>query len=217
MTAYQVAKLRDAIVDDTRRQILGGTLPPGAPISERALSEAHGVSRVPVREALIQLAEKGLVRLIPGRGAFVRTMTLDEIRELYEVRESLEGRAARGAAEHAPKADFIEYEQKFLRCLSEKDTVNAQDLMMVSNGFHDLIARLCHNGLLMSLLSNIRDQVSLTRSQAYRNVTKDIHIAGIEEHLAILRAIVAEDGDNAELLMRRHIRSWMNHQLLSST
>ncbi|MDR1829131.1 MAG: GntR family transcriptional regulator [Methylobacteriaceae bacterium] len=201
------------VIDQIRKKILDGELEPGYPISERVLSSSLGTSRVPVREAFIHLEDKGLIRLISGRGAFVRVFSFNEIRELYEVRGSLEGQAASSAAKWAPKEEFRECRKQFVDCLARKETITSQELQSLNSQFHDLVGRLCNNNLLSTLLSNIHDQVVLVRAQTYKRFSTDVHVGGMTEHVAILDAIIDGDGPSAERLMRQHIGAWFERQI----
>ncbi|HEY3078686.1 MAG TPA: GntR family transcriptional regulator [Chloroflexota bacterium] len=91
--------LWEIIVDPMRRAIVLGELPPGLHLEEPALAQKFGVSRIPVREALVRLEHEGLVRVEPRRGAFIVGMTPDDIHDVYELRQLIERRAARRAAE----------------------------------------------------------------------------------------------------------------------
>ncbi len=206
-------KQRDRVIDEIRKQIREGTLAGGDSISERTFSAAHGMSRVPVREALIHLEEKGLIRLVPGKGAFIRKFTLDEIRDLYEVRAVLEGQAALGAARVAPGERFRAYGERLRECLAGENAASFEELQALNAGFHDLVCRSCDNMLLMSLIATLHEQVLLMRSQAYRALSMEAHAEGAEEHIAVAEAIAAGDGGEAERLMRAHIASWFERQI----
>jgi DNA-binding GntR family transcriptional regulator len=91
--------LWEVIVDPMRRAIVLGELPPGLHLEEPALAQKFGVSRIPVREALVRLEHEGLVRVEPRRGAFIVGMTPDDVHDVYELRQLIEGRAASRAAE----------------------------------------------------------------------------------------------------------------------
>ena len=81
----------DLIAESLREEILRGTIPPGQPLRQEELAERFGVSRLPVRDALLRLEAQGLVEVFPNRGAFVVSLSLDEVREIYELRILLEG------------------------------------------------------------------------------------------------------------------------------
>jgi len=105
-----------AMIDD-------GTLVPEQPLSERRLAETLALGRTPVREALRALAHARLLEVIPTRGTFVRTPTLDEMRETYEIRVALEGMAAYLAAERGPSPRLLACAERLRELLAraEKD------------------------------------------------------------------------------------------------
>src|SRR3954453_11705892 len=81
----------DLIAESLRDEILRGGIPPGQPLRQEELAERFGVSRLPVRDALMRLETQGLVHVYPNRGAFVISLSGDEVREIYEMRLLLEG------------------------------------------------------------------------------------------------------------------------------
>lgn len=100
------AQLVDHIVREVRDRVFAGTLPVGSWLRQEAIAAEFAVSRTPVREALRELQARGIVSLLPNRGALVRGPTLKEIREAYAVRAELEGLAARLAANRVSAADL---------------------------------------------------------------------------------------------------------------
>jgi len=83
----------DLIADTLRDEILRGAIAPGAPLRQEELASRFGVSRLPVRDALVRLESQGLVEVFPNRGAFVLSLSADEVREIYDLRILLEGDA----------------------------------------------------------------------------------------------------------------------------
>src|SRR5215217_912423 len=81
----------DRIAETLREEILRGAVAPGQPLRQEELAERFGVSRLPVRDALLRLEAQGLVHVYPNRGAFVISLSVDEVREIYEMRILLEG------------------------------------------------------------------------------------------------------------------------------
>ena len=96
------ASLTESTVKRLREAIISGALELGQPLSERQLAELLEVSKTPVREALAQLRREGLVRILPQRGAFVFTLSQQEVVEICEVRQALEASALRLAMERHP-------------------------------------------------------------------------------------------------------------------
>lgn len=102
--------LWELIVESLRRAIVLGELPAGLHLEEPALAQKFGVSRMPVREALVRLEHEGLVRVEPRRGAFIIGMTEADVHDLYELRQLIEARAGRRAVERIQPADLARLE-----------------------------------------------------------------------------------------------------------
>src|SRR5262245_5296814 len=100
----------DTVYQTLREAIVARTFDPGEPLTEHDLCRRFGVSRTPVREALAKLERDRLVRVVPNKGAFVRTVSHHEIRELYEVREALEALVVRLAAPRLSDAELADFE-----------------------------------------------------------------------------------------------------------
>jgi DNA-binding GntR family transcriptional regulator len=187
--------------------IIQGDLPLGAKLSEPALSRQYGVSRAPLREALNRLVERGLVERTPRLGARVVTLSAETFRQVYGVREALEGMAARGAALLMRDDDLVRLRDILARQEARiasigDDAPNA--LGGADRDFHVAIAHAAQNALLDRLLcGELYQQLRLYRSQLRK-------VAGrarrsVMEHRRILDAIEDRDPDMAEWQMRRHI------------
>ena len=105
--------LADTVYAALRQAILEREFVPGEPLTEGDLSRRFRVSRTPVREALAKLERDRLVRVVPKKGAFVRALSHDEIRDLYEVREALEALAVRLATPHLSREELEDFEARF--------------------------------------------------------------------------------------------------------
>lgn len=98
--------LSGAIIDEIRQAILSGYYPAGSQLRQDALAETHGVSRIPVREALFQLEAEGLVRIVPQKGAVVSDLSVAEINDVFELRAMLEPRLLLSSAPQLDAQDF---------------------------------------------------------------------------------------------------------------
>ena len=141
--------LRQGVTEAIRHVILAGELLPGDQVNQAQIAEQLGVSRGPVREALGQLEEEGLIRNIPYKGTFVTEITVEYIAELYSIRRVLETFAVRQAAEHATLEDLDE-----LRAVVRQMYTAAGDDDMTRMGnldieFHGLLCRSSHHRLLI--------------------------------------------------------------------
>lgn len=185
-----------------RRGIQDGTLGRGAPLSEGRLARRLGISRTPVREALKRLAVEGLVEVLPRRGTFVNVPDMDAVREIFQMREAVEGLAARLAA---PRHDAGELALFRARLEAARRARDAEAVFALGREFHDWIVSQAGNRRLTDYLTTLRSQISAVftlgtglRGQRQRSA---------EEYRAIMDALRRRDGDAAEAAMRRHIVS----------
>jgi DNA-binding GntR family transcriptional regulator len=184
-----------------RNEILAGELAPGAVLYENHLAEKLGMSRTPIREALQFLARDGIVEIVPSRGYLVPRMSLADLRELYELRESLEGLAARCATLHVSDSDIEELERL------HEQYEHAQDReasIQLGAEFHNKILSLACNTRLATFLDSLKAQITMTR-RAQRAV-RGRRDESVLEHRAILDAIKRRDPDAAEQCARAHVR-----------
>src|SRR5690242_17465200 len=123
------APLRQQVLDGLRQAIIAGRLEPGARLTERELTEMMGVSRTVVREALRQLESEGLIENIPNKGPVVRTLSLDEARDLYAVRAVLEGFAARLFADKATAEQTTRLEGALERVVAAYESGDAAQVL----------------------------------------------------------------------------------------
>jgi DNA-binding GntR family transcriptional regulator len=103
--------LAAAAADEIRRRILGGDYPGDSQLRQEALSRELGISRIPLREALVQLESEGLVKIVPHRGAVVAELSTDEIEELFGLRALLEPRLLCASAPNLTAADYLELDE----------------------------------------------------------------------------------------------------------
>ena len=194
-----------AAADELRRRILSGEYPEGFQLKQDALAEDFGMSRIPIREALVQLESEGFVRILPHRGALVSELSADEIAELFELRALLEPRLLRLSAPRLTAADY-----------AELDRINAEyDAEMAAQqpgrwGELNTRLHLCLMGraaqprtlaIVTALLQNTdrytRLQLSLTGSNRAR---------AQKEHATLVRLCRAGDVERACRLLTEHIR-----------
>jgi len=204
------------VVDRLREMILTGELSGGDRLLEIQLSEQLEVSRTPIREALIVLAEDGLVEYRPNRGYVVRTFTLSYIMDAYVVREALEGVACRLAAERGIDDETFERMsgllQKSDRILATKGLSRdvRVPLREVNDQFHSFIVEASGNralGQALSTATNIpysSSRVSHWYDEGDSEGLFQLRTLHAQHH-AILHAIRAREGYRAEILMRSHI------------
>jgi DNA-binding GntR family transcriptional regulator len=200
--------LAGSVLRQLQSAIIKGEIAPGSKISEPELARAYGVSRGPLREALHQLEGQKLLVRIPHVGARVVALSREELSELYEIRESLEGLACRLAAERlAPEQ--VEALREVLRAHERDEAFQAGLGYYEQEGdfdFHYRIVQASGNRMLFRLLCDELYQLA----RMYRiqhSHTPNRPAQAFAEHHRILDAIAQGDGELAELLMRRHIRA----------
>lgn len=201
--------LGDTVADVLRNAILDGALKPGQPLHENALARQLSVSRSPIREALMQLERENLVSSPLNRSTFVRKPSPDEINQVYTLRSALEGVAARWAAEKSTP-DLMAQLTRQADLLNEA-TIAAQGeldrkLLGLAIDFHTAIAQAAGSAELQRLLQSLCNQIRFVMAAGLASLTsrraEEIHA----EHVALIAAIAAKDGDRAEQLASTHVR-----------
>lgn len=207
LTDLPVVKVRGSLADMAyaalRDAISSGTLGPGLRLREAALAKHFGVSPTPIREALRRLEREGLVEVSLNRGAAVAAVSRQEIVDLYEIREVLEERAVRRAAEAAQR-DFARIEAlqaEAETAVTEPDQVQFNRLDIE---FHRALNDLGGNVQLAELAERIHRRIQGVR------VRLSVHVPGRPivshaEHQAILSAVQTRDPDRAASLINAHI------------
>jgi len=190
-----------------QHDITKGDIKPGSKISETELAAHYGISRGPLREALQRLESRGLIERIPHVGTRVVSLNLNELLELYQVREALEGMACRLAADNMT-GDEIAVLAKVLDKHAEDAQLQSGHAYFQKEGdfdFHYQIIRGAKNEQLAKQI--LSDMYHLLRMYRYQcSLSEGRPQRALKEHLAILDAIADRDGDLAEMLMRKHIR-----------
>lgn len=193
----------DRIFREIEFDIISGRLPMGTKLGEETLASRFGVSRGPLREALRRLEGGGLVVRLPHLGVRVVSLSRADLIEVYEVREVLEGLAARLAAVNMTEAALQNVETLIDRELKiVKAEGHVYPRAFGDEDIHYLIADGSGSFLLRRLLCG--DLYSLIRLCRYRSTEND-QSHSYRDHVRIVDAIRNRDGEMAEILMRRHI------------
>ena len=180
--------------------ILSGQRRPGDRLIQQELAKRLGVAQSVVREALLELQISGLVRAVDNLGVFVSELGADDLLQAYEIREVLEGLAARLCCRQASRADIQELRQLTheihqLGRQDRKSHMGAGDKQ-----FHNRMIQISRNATLQRLTKGYRMVGMLVRAERSIEDVRD-------EHLAILQAIEDDRPDDAERLARRHVRA----------
>lgn len=188
--------------------IRSGTLSPGARLRETDLAERLGISRTPVREAIRQLEADGLVVHLPRQGATIRSLDHAEVVELYEMRAVLEGTAARLAARAASDIELAELADLNAELAAAPAGPHAREANRV---FHRTLIEAARNRFLIKAMSALQKTLLIlgptTLSDPGRAGT------AVDEHAAVLKALVARDGAGAEAAMRFHVEAALSARI----
>lgn len=186
----------------TRHAIRHLQLPPGQTVLEREMAEILGMSRTPVREALVRLEMEGWVRLIPRRGFVVAPIVADDLQQIYEVVEALDGIAGslatkRATSEELDQLDHLIEEQE--KALELEDLLAWTDL---DEQFHQLIVDLTQNPRLRGIMDSQSDQ--LFRARLYTIKLRPKPTRSIMEHKAIVTVMRAAEPEAARTMLQSH-------------
>lgn len=211
----QSMPLREAVFMSLRKAILTGKLKPGERLTEVKLGKILGTSRTPIREAIRKLELEGLVTIIPGSGARVSGMTVEDLQEVMQVRSALEQLSA-GLASERITGDEKEHLRDACNAFI-RSTQNGDSLAIAEADvrFHEVILKAAKNEKLASILNGLADNIYRYRYEFIRDDDHYEHL--ISEHNEIFRAIYNGDREGAEKAARSHIaRQWhyIREQLL---
>ncbi len=196
-------EILSSVAERIRELVLSGALAPGAKLDEQALAERFEVSRTPVREALRELANTGLIELLPRRGAFVAALTPPQVDELFAAMSELEATCARMAAmSMAPnERRDLQRLQETMGELAARELVD--DFYKANEQLHALILRGAHNSLLAQMTASLRDRRRSHRTTQFRSPGRLLRSHA--EHEVVVRAIISGDPARAHAAMLHHL------------
>lgn len=193
------------IVRHIREGILNGSYAPGQRLIEADLTSRLGVSRGPVREAFRQLAAEGLLENASNRGTMVREFNDEAIRELYEIRVSLEKLAAKLAAQNIDKDGNKLRLLEIMKMLEQDhNRYSPYDFFQENNDFHGVIAELSGNKQLASMIKKMQFPFVIYRWKTH--LYHEVGVEAKEEHREIAQAIFKGNSVEAESKMDLHLR-----------
>ena len=205
--------LKDKVYDALREaisemDIYGGEEPPR--LDERMLAEELGVSRTPIREAIMCLEREGLVVSYPRRGAYVLRKTKQEILEIIAVWAALEGMAARMAADNASDEQIAEMRTMFATFDDSKEArAHIDEYSQKNIEFHQRLMQLSKCGLLIDIADNLFIHMRAIRRKTIGE--RDRAAESIIDHMRIIEAIESRDATKSERLVREHAMYLADH------
>jgi DNA-binding GntR family transcriptional regulator len=200
-SAVAATVIREAIVD--------GRLVPGARLKEETLASELGISRTPIREALLLLQAEGLVEAIPNRGAFVRAYEPSDLWDMYELRAVLEGHAARRAAERISASELEELRascERFDVLVAQADPPAVEvveELVRENLHFHETVLTAAASERLAGMVRQVVAAPLVYKSYVWYSA--DQARASARAHRQLVHAFEQRSAERAELLMREHV------------
>lgn len=205
MEINEFSPLREVVFVTLRRQILRGELKPGERLMEISLANKLGVSRTPIREAIRMLEHEGLAVMKPRRGAQVAKISVQELRDVLEVRESLEILAISKACERMDAEDLSAMDKaaKRFEDLALRPGADLTALAEADVAFHDAIYNATKNRRLIQILGKLREQMYRFRIEYLKNPSVRREL--MEEHRQICEAVKEKDTALAVRRIAEHI------------
>jgi GntR family transcriptional regulator of vanillate catabolism len=200
-----------------REMILAGELAPGARIAELTIVEKLGVSRTPIRAALMRLEQEGLLEALPNGGYGVRTFSERDVSDAIELRGTIEGLAARLAAERGVAAVVIADARACLARIDEvlrRPALDDEDFLnyvTLNAAFHALFVEMAGSAVITRELERVVRMPFASPSgfvvqQANSPQARDMLVVAQDQHRQVLDAIEHREGGRAEAIMREHSR-----------
>ena len=197
------------VYEDIRRQIVEEKLPPGQWLIERELCETYSMSRTPIREILWKLTADGFLEQEANRGFVVRRLGLEQILEIFQAREAIEGMAARLACRRGGNpfhSKLLDIKKKFAKVNVESDPALGIGL---GRELHRAIMDGAHNSIMAHIYEGLENLTLLTANITKRSPA--IEKASADAHLNIIDAMLQQEEERGEQLMREHLRETCRH------
>lgn len=195
-----------------RRDIVHCLIPPGTPLSEKEVSVRFDVSRQPVREAFIKLAENGLIQIRPQRGSYVNKISMTRVRNGCFVRQAIECAVVRRAGSMINDEQLYQLEQNLnqQRVAVERQQLN--DFFQLDDEFHQKLSLIADCQLAWDTIENIKATIDRVRYMSLDHVTPPDML--LRQHLDIFQALEKRDLDAVEKAMNIHLHEISESVLL---
>jgi DNA-binding GntR family transcriptional regulator len=203
MSKIQNHNLYREVADRVRDMIEQGELVAGKRIPERELCEAFGVSRTPLREALMVLASEGLVELQPQRGARVKQLTYKMVKDTYDLMAALEGLAGELACQHISDDEIERLEALHEAMMAHYRNRELAEYFQANQQIHEIILEASHNEALLEMYSHLSQRVKRVRYS--KQMTDSFWQRAVEDHEHMLVALKERDGRRLGQILRDHL------------
>jgi GntR family transcriptional regulator, rspAB operon transcriptional repressor len=203
---YETARSRGArLYEHLYADILSGRLRPGEALSETRLAEQHGISRTPVREVLQRLVKEGLLRVVPQIGTFVAPINLSSVNGSQFIREALECRAVRFAAEQATRAQIAELRRQIVKQTQAIKSEDHLTFFQLDEVMHRTILDIAGQPLVWSLIASVKAQLDRVRYLSLED--REWLTMIFRQHREIIGSIARHDPVGADQAMQDHLRT----------
>ncbi|BES83717.1 GntR family transcriptional regulator [Pectobacterium araliae] len=187
-----------------RKDIVECTIPPGKLLSEKEISVRFDVSRQPVREAFIKLAEAGLVQIMPQRGTFVMKISEQRVADARFIRQALECAIVRRAAEMVTDRQLLTLEHNLRRQELAAQNNQVREFLSLDDSFHQLLTQIANCPLAWETIESIKATMDRVRFLSLSQISPPPNL--IQQHYLIFSALKARDPDAAEKAIREHLQ-----------
>ncbi len=194
------------VYEKIKKDIIDGTLPPGFQINENDLGKMLNVSKTPVREALLQLEREGFIESTPGRGSAVTHITLQDVREIFEIREIIECGAVRRAALLRDEKDVLA-KRKEIEKFSAKNAEREASIWGPEEDVHQFIMKTINNRKLYENYLGLLDHIKRIRKHYGGRFSQQRFENILTEHIEILDAMIEANPERAEKAVQNHLRN----------
>lgn len=199
------------VFNKLEEDIINGKYETGDNLTESKISLELGVSRTPVREAIRQLEQEGLVKIVPNKGAIVVGVSIKDIEDICAIRVLIEGLAARWAAENRTEEEIVKMKDMIELAEYYTNKGNFHKLRNMDNGFHEEIYEASKSKPLLFMLKTFHHYTQKARELSLEKPGRAP--LALNEHRKILEAINDKNGDLAEKYMRDHITNASKNML----
>jgi DNA-binding GntR family transcriptional regulator len=202
-TIKQPESLAKMAYQAIRHSILSGQWQPSELYNEKAIAADLGISRTPVREALLELASKDLIIFMPRRGLRLNRFTHHDVDEIFELRKAIELASVEKIANTSPLPDLLAIEESLLNQRKAVQQKNYMAFMEADRTFHTSFSTLTKNKRMISIVENIRDMIQVMGIKALSLEGRAVTV--IEEHQAIFKAVKERNAQTARSVMAYHL------------
>ena len=191
--------------ENLRQSILNGEMRAGELYNEMAIAKQLGISRTPIREALLELSNKGMVTFLPRRGVIVRSLSKEDVDELFELRQVLETHFINKIAANPTDYDFSALKKNIKAQKNAALKNNIPDYLRHNGAFHSTMAEMCNNQRMLEIYGGIVDLIRLLALQSLQHPMR-MQDRLIPQHEAILKAIRKGISNQATALLITHLK-----------